>query len=266
MLKKLIFTIAFVAGLTVTNAQDNAVKNETVTENPTIQYTNTPQKYEIAGITVSGVKNYEDYVLIGFSGLTVGQQVTVPGDDITNAVKRFWKHGLFSDVQIKATKIEGKKIWLEIALKQRPRISEINFIGLKKSDKDDIETKLGLIKGNQVTPNLIDRAKKVIQKHYEEKGYRNVGVDIRQKEDLSKENQVQIDIEVDRKLKTKVQRIFITGNQALSANKIQRTMKKTNEKGKLVNFFKQKKFVDSDFAADKELIIKNTMSWDIVMR
>lgn len=256
MLKKLIFTIAFVAGLTAANAQNNAANNENVIENPTIQYTNTPQKYEIAGITVSGVKNYEDYVLVGFSGLTVGQQVTVPGDDITNAVKRFWKHGLFSDVQIKATKIEGKKIWLEIALKQRPRISDINFIGMKKSDKEDIESKLGLVKGNQVTPNLIDRAKKVIQKHYEEKGYRNVGVDIRQKEDLSKENQVQIDIEVDRKLKTKVQRIFITGNQALSINKIQKTMKKTNEKGKLVNFFRQKKFVDSDFSADKELIIK----------
>ncbi len=256
MLKKLIFTIAFVAGLTAANAQDKAANNENVIENPTIQYTNTPQKYEIAGITVSGVKNYEDYVLVGFSGLTVGQQVTVPGDDITNAVKRFWKHGLFSDVQIKATKIEGKKIWLEIALKQRPRISDINYIGMKKSDKEDIESKLGLVKGNQVTPNLIDRAKKVIQKHYEEKGYRNVGVDIRQKEDLSKENQVQIEIEVDRKLKTKVQRIFITGNQALSANKIQKTMKKTNEKGKLVNFFRQKKFVDSDFSADKELIIK----------
>nr|WP_243348151.1 outer membrane protein assembly factor BamA [Parabacteroides sp. FAFU027] len=254
MLKKLIFTIAFIAGCAIVNAQQTATQDTIV--NPVIQYNNSPQKYEIAGITVSGVKNYEDYVIIGFSGLTVGQQITVPGDDITNAVKRFWKHGLFSDVQIKATKIYKNKIWLDIALKQRPRISEINYIGMKKSDKDDIESKLGLVKGNQITPNIIDRAKKVIQKHYEEKGFRNVDVKIEQKEDLSKENQVQVYIEVDRKMKTKVQNIFINGNQALTANRLQRVMKKTNEKGKLLNFFRQKKFVETDFAADKELIIK----------
>ncbi|MDP4270720.1 MAG: outer membrane protein assembly factor BamA, partial [Bacteroidota bacterium] len=92
MLKKLIFTIAFIAGCAIVNAQQTATQDTIV--NPVIQYNNSPQKYEIAGITVSGVKNYEDYVIIGFSGLTVGQQITVPGDDITNAVKRFWKHGL----------------------------------------------------------------------------------------------------------------------------------------------------------------------------
>lgn len=254
MLKKLIFTIAFISGCAIVNAQQTASQDTIF--NPVIQYNNTPQKYEISGITVSGVKNYEDYVIIGFSGLTVGQQITVPGEDITNAVKRFWKHGLFSDVQINATKSFKDKIWLNIALKQRPRISDINFIGMKKSDKDDIEAKLGLVKGNQVTPNLIDRAKKVIQKHYEEKGFRNVDVKIDQKDDLSKENQVLVNIEVDRKLKTKVERIFINGNQALTANKIQRVMKKTNEKGKILNFFRQKKFVNTDFTADKELIIK----------
>ena len=68
--------------------------------NPVILYSATPKKYEIGGIKVEGVKNYEDYVLIGLSGLSVGQMVTVPGDDITTAVKRYWRHGLFSDVRI----------------------------------------------------------------------------------------------------------------------------------------------------------------------
>ncbi|MFZ4456296.1 MAG: outer membrane protein assembly factor BamA [Bacteroidales bacterium] len=256
MYKKLIFVIALFSVFLGINAQEKAISTDSSSVKPVIQYSNSPKKYEIAGITVSGVKNYEDFVLIGFSGLSVGQVVSVPGDEITSAVKRFWKHGLFSDVKITATKIVGKKVWLDIALKQRSRISDILFIGMKKSDREDLESKLGLVKGNQVTPNLIDRAKNVIRKHYEEKGFHNVDVDIRQKDDLSKENNVIVEISVDRKQKTKVNRIFITGNSALSSNKIQRTMKKTNEKSRLVNFFRQKKFVTTDFAADKELIIK----------
>ena len=79
---------------------------------PVILYSGTPKKYEIADIKVEGVKNYEDYVLIGLSGLSVGQTISVPGDEITSAIKRYWRHGLFSNVQITAEKIEGNKISL----------------------------------------------------------------------------------------------------------------------------------------------------------
>ena len=110
-----------------------------------------PKRYKIADIKVTGIKNYDDFVLIGFSGLSVGDVVTVPGDEITAAVKRFWKHGLFSDVKILTTKIEGDEIWLEFQLKQRPRISEVNYHGIKKGEREDLEAKLGLKKGFQIT-------------------------------------------------------------------------------------------------------------------
>ena len=97
-------------------------------------YSGTPKKYEIADIKVEGVKNYEDYVLIGLSGLSVGQTITVPGDEITGAIKRYWRHGLFSNVSITAEKIEGNKMHvLKITLAQRPRISDIRYHGVKKS-------------------------------------------------------------------------------------------------------------------------------------
>ena len=112
---------------------------------PVILYSTTPKKYEIGGIKVEGVKNYEDYVLIGLSGLSVGQTISVPGDDITTAVKRYWRHGLFSDVRIEAEKIVGNKIYLKIILAQRPRIAEIRYHGIKKSDREDLEAKLGLV-------------------------------------------------------------------------------------------------------------------------
>ena len=179
----------------------------------------------------------------------------IPGDDITRAVKRFWKQGLFSDVAIEVTKIYGDKAWLNISLKERPRISQINYNGIKKSEREDLELKLGLVKGNQITPNLIDRAKLLIKKHFEEKGFNNVDVQILQKDDLSHENQVIVDINIDKKEKIKVHKIYIDGNQVLTDKKLQRVMKKTNEKGRLVNLFRTKKFVNENFKADLDLII-----------
>ena len=102
--------------------------------NPDISYAGTPQNMIVGGINVSGVEGYEDYVLAGISGLSVGQTITVPGTQITDAVKRYWKNGLFSDVAISADSIVGSKIYLHISLKTRPRISDINYLGLKKKE------------------------------------------------------------------------------------------------------------------------------------
>ncbi|MDD3320128.1 MAG: outer membrane protein assembly factor BamA [Paludibacter sp.] len=221
---------------------------------PVIEYSNAAPKYEIAEITVSGADNYEDFVLIGFSGLAVGDIINVPGTAITNAVKRFWKQGLFSDVKILATKIEDGKIWLKIDLKERPRISEINYNGLKKSEIDDLEIRVGLVKGNQITPNISDRAKTVIEKYMEEKGFLNVLVNVYQKNDPKKAGHVIVDINVDKKLKTKVHSINITGNNALTFNQINKAMKKTNDKN-WRNFFRTKKFVKEEFEKDKVALV-----------
>ena len=118
---------------------------------PVVNYTGTPKKYIIANIDVTGVEGtmYEDqeYVLFGYSGLAVGQEVQVPGIDITNAVKRFWRLGLFSDTKILQKKIQGDSIWLEIRLTDRPRVSDIRYSGMKKSEREDIEKKVSMVKG-----------------------------------------------------------------------------------------------------------------------
>ena len=139
--------------------------------NPDITYAGTPRSCTIAGLAVSGVEGYEDYVLTGISGLQVGQHITVPGTQITDAVKRYWKHGLFSRVSISADSLVGEKIYLHIRLAVRPRVSTINYIGLKKSEREDMEKKLGLLKGSQITPNMIDRAKILAKKYFDDKGY-----------------------------------------------------------------------------------------------
>ena len=173
-----------------------------------------PKKYEIAGITVSGVDNYEDYVLIGLSGLSVGQVVTIPGDEITAAVKRYWKHGLFSNVSITVEKTIGNQAYLNIALTQRPRLSKLNFNGVKKSEQEDLEAKLSFRQGNQITPNMIDRAKIVIKRYFDEKGFKNAEVNIIQRDDVAENNSLILDINIDKKEKIKVNKIYITGKTA----------------------------------------------------
>ncbi len=246
----IVFLAAFMTSNVCIHAQENNDENV-----PTITYTGNPKKYEIGGIEVEGMKNYEDYVLIGLSGLSVGQVISVPGDEITEAIKRYWKNGLFSDVKILATKIEDGKVYLKILLTQRPRISEIRYHGVKKSEKEDLQEKLGLVKGNQITPNVIDRAEIIIKRHFDEKGFKNAEVNIVQRDDVSAENQVILDINIDKKEKVKVNSIVFEGNTALSELKLRRTMKKTSQKGYFLTLFKPKKFIEEKFKEDKQLII-----------
>ena len=222
---------------------------------PTILYSGTPRQYEIGGINVTGADNYEPYIIISLSGLSVGDVIKVPGDAISNAVKRYWKHGLFSDVSIVADSIVNGKIYLGINLKQRPRASQINVNGVKKSEREDIQAKIGIIKGNQVTPNMIDRARQVIRKYYDSKGYKNAEIDIVQRPDVNTPNHVIVDVNINRKDKIKVHKITIEGAEAIPAKKVKKLMKKTREKGKLANFLRSKKFTDERYEEDKERIL-----------
>lgn len=240
-----------------TLAQDTAMllQPEQIMENlPEVEYSTSRKTYEIADIKVTGADNYEDFVIIGFSGLAVGDKIDVPGDQITKSLKRFWKQGLFSDVKIKATKMEAGKVWLEIALTPRPRVSEVVYNGLKKSEKEDLEVKVGIAKGNQMTPNLRDRAKTVIKKYLADKGFHNAEVQVIDFPDRDKPGYVKVIINIDKKVKTKVAKIYITGNEALTHTQINRAMKKTND-NHITNLFRPKKFVTEEYEKDKDAVI-----------
>ncbi len=237
-----------------------AVSAQQTIEKPTILYTNNPPKYKIAGINLSGVDNLEPAVVIGISGLSVGDVIAVPGDAVTDAIKRFWKHGLFEDVVITADSIKGNDIYIGIALNQRPRVSQLNILGVKKSEKEDLQLKIGIIKGNQITPDIIDRATKIIKNYYDDKGYKNAEVKVVQRPDVTGDNRVIVDVEIDKKDKIKVHRIYIDGTEALPEKKVRYAMKKTREKTRLDNLwhaiFRSKKFTEERYAEDKEKILE----------
>ena len=237
-----------------TSAQDVVV-------NPDISYAGTPRQLEIGGLAVKGVEGYEDFVLTGLSGLSVGQTISLPGTEITEAVKRYWKHGLFSKVAITADSIVGQKVYLCIHLATRPRVSTINYNGLKKSEREDMESKLGIMRGSQITPNMIDRAKILAQKYFDEKGYKNAEIEIIQRDDVTGKNQVILDVNVDKKSKMKVRQIIFDGNQELKDSKIKGSMftkgafGKINEAGKFKNLFKPKKFTPERYDEAKKALI-----------
>ena len=257
-IKRLLLLMAFFtlhSSLLTLKAQDKII-------NPDISYAGTPRSCEIGGIAVEGVEGYEDYVLTGLSGLAVGQKIEVPGSQITEAVKRYWRNGLFSKVSITADSIVGNKIYLCIHLGLRPRISSIAYHGIKKSEREDMEQKLGMVRGMSLTRNVIDRAQILAKKYFDEKGYKNAEIDIVQAEDPEHPGQVRLDVNIDKKAKMKVHKITFVGNEKLKDSKIKGTLiskgafGKIHEAGKLTNTFKSKKFTDERYKEAKQAMIE----------
>ena len=254
-INKLLITI-----ITIAVPLGGATAQETIV-NPEISYSGSPKSCVIAGMAVKGVEGYEDYVLTSLSGLAINQKIDVPGTELTEAVRRYWKHGLFSEVAITADSIVGNKIYLCFHLKLRPRISEINYSGVKKSEREDLEAKLGIMKGSQITPNMIDRAQTLAKKYFDEKGYKNAEINIVQRDDVMGKNQVILDIDIDKKDKIKVRKIYLDGNDNLKDSKIKGKLftkgafSKIHEAGKLSTFLKAKKFTEERYKQDKQNLI-----------
>lgn len=233
-----------------------AQKSTDTVYNPTVLFNSMPRTYEIAGIRVTGAPNYDEKIVIGYSGLKEGERVTIPGKEITDAAKRLMRQGLFSQAQIKVEKTVGDKAWLEFALRTQPRISEINYIGMKKGERNDIQERLQLRQGNQFTQNISNRATSIIKQYYSEKGFKNADVNISTREDLTHPNEVIVDIAVNKHSKVKVHKIYIDGNEVLSDNTLKKAMKKTHESGSWSGFLRSKKFVDQNYKDDKNRIIE----------
>lgn len=214
-----------------------------------------PRTYTIEEITVSGEHTYEDFVLIGYSGLKKGAQIAIPSDDISNVIRRFWKQGLFSNVKVEVVSMRGNKVWLNLHLDQRPRISQINFNGVKKRDKEDLEKGISMQKGTQLTPYVIDKAEKYILRYYRDKGFYYAKVNIVPREDGTSTGGNIVDINVDQGKRIKVNHLIVEGNKALTTRQVDRAMKKTNDRHNFLNIFRNKKFLPDEYKNDKQLLI-----------
>lgn len=203
----------------------------------------TPKKYEIGGITVTGIEYLDQNVLIMLSGLKIGSRVDIPGEEITKAVNKLWEQGLFEDVRITATRIQGDLIFLDIYLLERPRLTKYSFKGIKKSEADNIRDEMHLTRGDVVTDNLLMRINNIITGYFDEKGFLDVEVDIEQIPDTTKANNVILEIDVNKNERVRIYQINIHGNKHLTAEKVKGTFKETKEKGLFRPLYKADKLI-----------------------
>jgi outer membrane protein insertion porin family len=213
-----------------------------------------PRQYTIGGITVSGTKYLDKRVLTSLSGLTVGDTVMIPGEAITVAIENLWDQGLFSTVDIKATKVLDEKIFLNISLQERPRLLKFALKGIRKSEANDIREKIKLIKGKVVTDNLKISTTNTIKDHFIDKGFYNISVEVKEDADSILRNNVVLTFKIDKKKKVKINKVTISGNEKVKATKLKRQMKETKEK-KFWRVWKASKFILDDYKIDKLAII-----------
>lgn len=214
-------------------------------------YYSSPKTYVVGGIEVSGIgEQYDPETLVQLSGLQVGSEIKIPGDAITKAIRRLYGQGLFSDVSFAIDRYEGNKVFLILHLTERHKLSNINYIGLKKSEENKIKEKINPLPGTQVTDNMISNLEHIIEKYFKEKGYYNISIKVLQRDDPEHPNFVILDVTVERKSKIKISEVIITGNEQVRDGKLKGAMKKTKEKS-LVNFFKSAKYIEDNYEDDK---------------
>ena len=213
----------------------------------------TVKKYIIAGIEVEGAKTLQTPPIIRTTGLFVGQEISIPGPEITAAIQKLWEQGLFADAKILASKYEGDNIYLTIVIKERSRLNSVSIVGIKKSEQNDIKEFLDFKTHMQVTENQKDVAAKKIRNYNNDKGFRNAEITIDEKIDTSEFNTSNIIITLNKHHRVKIDDIVFQGNQAIKSSKLHRTMK--NTKRKVWYVLKRSKYIEKDYETDKKSII-----------
>ena len=189
-----------------------------------------PKEYVLAGIVFTGTKAYDQSLLTSISGLNVGDKVVYPGgDNFSHAIQNLWKQKLFANVQIYFTRIDGKDIYVEIHVVERPRLGNFTFKGVKKGQEDDLKTKSGLVKGRVVTEDVKLTAIENIQKYFTEKGYQSATVRIDEKLDPNVTNSVNLTLNITKGNKVRINQVNIFGNETVSEGKLKKQLKGTKE-------------------------------------
>ena len=244
MKKTLIIIIAILSFALTSVGQKNII----------IDYGN-PKEYEINKIEIIGIQYLSTDALINIAGIYVGQKIMIPGKEISGSIKNLWKQGLFSDISISISEAEEVgKINLTIFLQEQPRLHKVFFTGINKSQTTDLEEDVDLRAGRQITDNILNNTKNQIQDYYTQKGFPNVEVDFKVVDDTTMQNMVNLHIDINKNNKIRINKIVVRGNTEFSDKKIRRIFKETKQKSVWV-FWKQSKYIDDLYEADKKTLI-----------
>ncbi len=238
---QLFFAIVFFGSISQVNAQDRVPFDQGTT-------------YILAEVLVTGKVSYNQQTIVTFTGLEKGQQITVPGEEISAAIKKLGKLGLFSDINFYVNKIAGDSIYVELNINELPKLSEVKFVGVKKSKVEGLIKDNGLTKGKIVNENLITTTKNYIESKYKKDGYFNTKVNLNVTADTIG-NQVKMLINIDKGDKVKIKEIVFSGNEKMSDKKLRKAMKNTKQKNPL-RILKGSKFIKDKYKEDLESIVE----------
>lgn len=213
------------------------------------------KKYILANVKVNGKISYNEQTVVTFSGLEKGQQIVLPGEETSNAIKKLGKLGLFSDIDFYVNKVEGDSIWLDLDIVELPKLNEVKFQGVKKSKTEGLIKDNGLTKGKIVNENLITTTRNYIENKYKKDGYYNTKVFITTIPDTTEGNQVKMLVNIDKGDKLKISKITFDGNEKFSDAKLRGTMKNTKQINP-IRIFKASKFIKDKYKEDLASIIE----------
>jgi outer membrane protein insertion porin family len=209
-------------------------RNRTQTTNPQLNENNlnyaAPQEFTIAGIEVTGLSLLDKSAMVSLTGLKIGDKIKIPGDGISGAIRKLWKHGLIGDATISVQKIEGDQVFLVIALTERPRLNDFYFTGISKGRQSSLKEDLKLIRGKIVNDATIRNTELSVKKHFVKKGFLNTIVKVYPESDTLTRGNVRLRIDVDLKSKVKINAIHIEGNHDVADGKLKKKLKKTHER------------------------------------
>lgn len=212
------------------------------------------KKYILADVKVLGKITYNEQTIVTFAGLQKGQDITVPGEEISNAIKKLGKLGLFSDIDFYTNKIEGDSIFLELNINELPKLSEVKFVGIKKNKTEPLIKDNGLTKGKIVNENLITTTKNYIENKYKKDGFYNAKVNINTIPDTIGGNNVKMLLNIDKGDKVKIKEIVFSGNEKFSSSALRGAMKNTKQINRF-RILKGSKFIEAKYQEDLVKII-----------
>ena len=213
-----------------------------------------PKDYIIGGVTISGTKSLDKDVLLTISKLNKGDHITLPGEANANVIKNMYSQGLFEDVQLNVTKINLDTIYLEIAVTELPRLSRLHLTGIRKGEIDDVQKKLSDKAYKIVNANLISTTTAIIKKHFNEKGFLNTTVSIKQRKDPGDANSIILDVKIDKHKKVMISEVDFEGNKDFKDKKLKKFLSKTRTR-KFYNIFGSRKFKQDKYDEDKQNLV-----------
>ena len=211
-------------------------------------------KYILANVDVTGKISFNKQTVVTFAGLEKGQEIVIPGEEISNAIKKLGKLGLFSDIDFYVNKIVGDSIYLELNIVELPKLNEVKFNGIKKGKVEELIKENSLTKGKIVNENLITTTKNYLENKYKKDGYFNTKVAIRTVADTTSGNNVNMVVNIDKGEKIKIDRIVFDGNEKFSDKKLRKFMRSTKQINP-IRILKPSKFIKSKYNEDLAKII-----------